>query len=149
MLHITFAELMRRGAQEMLAGEGGLGMHQRHHVLQLIAEAEGATGLVKAGAGPQAAAQGLVQQPAVGHHINGGIWGFDLHGTKRPIPILPDSFEGRMAGLRGAIAADQGLHISDAPPHPEAEGGFLLLPGKEIKGHLHCGARVQPRSCFP
>ena len=148
MLHVAFAELMRRGAQEMLAGEGGLGMHQRHHILQLVAEAEGSAGLIEPGASPQAAAQGLIQQPAVGHHINGGIGGFDLHGAERPIPIFPDSFEGATAGLSGAEAADQGLHVSDAPPHPEAEAGFPLLPGGQIKSHLHRGARVQPRSCF-
>jgi hypothetical protein len=56
MLHIALAELMRCGAQEMLAGEGWLGMHQGHHILQLVAEAEGATGLVEPGASPQAAA---------------------------------------------------------------------------------------------
>ena len=138
MLHIAFAELMCRGAQEVFAGESWFGMHQRHHILQLVAEAEGSTGLVEPGACPEAAAQGLIQQPAVGHHINGGIGGFDLHRAERPIPILPNSFESATAGLGRAEAANQGLHVSDAPPHPEAETGFPLLPGGQIKGHLHC-----------
>jgi len=38
MLHIAFAELMRGGAEQMLASEGWFGMHQRHHVLQLVTE---------------------------------------------------------------------------------------------------------------
>jgi len=38
MLHIAFAELMRGGAQQMFAGQGRFGVHQRHHVLQLVAE---------------------------------------------------------------------------------------------------------------
>ena len=50
MLHVAFAELMRRGAQKMLAGEGRLGMHQRHHILQLVAEAKRSAGLIKPGA---------------------------------------------------------------------------------------------------
>jgi len=50
MLDIAFAELMGGGAQEMRAGEGRLGMEQGHHILQLVAEAEGAAGLIEAAA---------------------------------------------------------------------------------------------------
>jgi hypothetical protein len=35
MLRVAFAELMRRGAREVLAGEAGWAC-QRHHILQLI-----------------------------------------------------------------------------------------------------------------
>ncbi len=148
MLHVAFAELMRRGPQEVLTGEGRLGMHQRHHILQLVAEAERSAGLIKSGARPQAATQGLIQQPAVGHHINGGIGCLDQHGAERPIPVLPDSFKGDTAGLSGAETADQGLYFSDGAPHPKAEAGFSLLPGGQIKSHLHHAARVQRRPCF-
>ena len=132
----------------MLAGQGGFGMHQRHHILQLVAEAEGAAGLIKPGATPQAAAQGLIQQPAVGHHIHGGIGRFHLHRAEGSIPILPDTFEGATAGVGAAKAADQGLHVSSAPPHPEAKAGFPFLPVGQIKSHLHRAARVQPRADF-
>ena len=67
MLHVAFAELMRRGAQQMLARQRRFGMHQRHHILQLVAEAKCAAGLIKASAAPETAAQGLIQEPAVGH----------------------------------------------------------------------------------
>ena len=40
MLDIAFPELMGRTAQQVLAHELGLGMDERHHVLQLIAETE-------------------------------------------------------------------------------------------------------------
>ena len=46
---------------------------QRHDVLQLIAIAVGAARLVKGRATPNAAAQGLVQEPAVQQHIHGPI----------------------------------------------------------------------------
>ena len=52
MLHIAFAELMRRGAQEMLAGEGWLGMYQCHHILQLVPKAIRSAGLIEPGASP-------------------------------------------------------------------------------------------------
>ena len=60
MLHIAFAELVGSGAQEMLAHEGGFGMHQGHHVLQLVAETKRAARLIEPGASPHTAAQGLV-----------------------------------------------------------------------------------------
>ena len=41
MLDIAFTELVGRAAQQVLAHEPRLGMDERHHVLQLIAETEG------------------------------------------------------------------------------------------------------------
>ena len=60
MLDVAFAKLMRGGAEKMLAGQGRLGVDQRHHILQLIAEAVGTAGLIKAGAPPEPAAKGLI-----------------------------------------------------------------------------------------
>jgi hypothetical protein len=42
MLDITLPELMGRAEEEMFADQAGFGMDERHHVLQLVAEAEGA-----------------------------------------------------------------------------------------------------------
>ena len=47
----------------------GAAEKQRHHVLQLIAEAERAARLVIAGARPDAARQRLIEQPAVHQHV--------------------------------------------------------------------------------
>ena len=65
VLDVAFDELPAGRAEQVLAREVGPREQQRHHVLQLVAEAEGAAGLVVAGAGPQPAADVLVQQPAV------------------------------------------------------------------------------------
>jgi hypothetical protein len=48
----------------------GRGMDQRHRVLQLVTEAEGAARLVIAAARPDPAGQRLVDQPAVGQHVD-------------------------------------------------------------------------------
>ena len=111
MLHVAFAELVRGGAQQMLAGERRLGMHQRHHILQLVAEAEGAAGLIEARAAPEPAAQGLIEQPAVRHHVHGGIGRFDVDRAERPVPVLPDAFERGAAGVGAAKTLDQVLHV--------------------------------------
>ena len=57
----------------------GRAMQQRHHVLELVAEAEGAARLVVAGARPQPAAQVLVEQPAVHHQVEGVVGRAHLH----------------------------------------------------------------------
>ena len=46
MLDISLLELMGRAEEEVFAHEPGLGMDERHRILQLIAETEGAAGLV-------------------------------------------------------------------------------------------------------
>ena len=148
MLHIAFAELMRGGAQQMLAGEGRFGMHQRHHILQLVAESKGSAGLIKPRAAPEPAAQGLIQQPAVGHHIHGGIGRFHAALRRASDSNMPDPFERSAAGICPAKAADQVLHFSRVAAHPEAKAGFPFLPVGQIKGDLHRAARIQPRADF-
>ena len=56
VLHVAFDELPSGGAQQVLAREIRPREQQRHHVLQLIAEAERAARLVVAGARPEPAA---------------------------------------------------------------------------------------------
>ncbi len=53
VLDVALDELAARGAQQMLAGEVGPSGDQGHDVLELIAEAEGAAGLVVTGPPPQ------------------------------------------------------------------------------------------------
>ena len=60
MLHIAFQELAGREQQQVLAHQVRPGVDERHHVLQLIAETEGAPRLVEAAAGPKAAPESLV-----------------------------------------------------------------------------------------
>jgi hypothetical protein len=149
MLHIAFAELMRGGAEQMLAGEGRFGMHQRHHVLQLVAESIGAAGLIKPGPAPEPAAQGLIQQPAVRHHIHGGIGRIHVHRAEGSIPIGPDAFERNAAGVRPAKTLDQVLHLRRVAADPEAETRFPFLPIRQIEGDLHRAARIQPAPTLP
>ena len=55
MLDISFRELAGGAQEQVLAHQVRLGVDQRHHVLQLIAETEGAPRLVEAAARPKAA----------------------------------------------------------------------------------------------
>src|SRR5262249_6355687 len=60
MLDVAFDELMSGSAQKMFACDRRFGMHQRHHVLQLVAKSVSAAALIKAGAPPIAATEGLI-----------------------------------------------------------------------------------------
>ena len=60
MLDISFRELTGRAQEQVLAHEARLGVDERHHVLQLIAETEGAPRLVVAAPRPKTAGQSLV-----------------------------------------------------------------------------------------
>src|SRR6185437_7901347 len=52
VLDVALRKLPRRAAQQMLAHEERLGVNERHHVLQLVAEAERPARLIKRVAPP-------------------------------------------------------------------------------------------------
>jgi hypothetical protein len=60
MLNISLLKLASRAQEQVLAQEVGLGVQKRHHVLQLIAETEGAAWLVVSVPRPEAARERLV-----------------------------------------------------------------------------------------
>jgi len=69
MLDVAFDELPPGGAEQMLPGELRPRQQQRHHVLQLIAEAERSARLVIARARPEAAAHVLIDEPPIDQYI--------------------------------------------------------------------------------
>src|SRR5205814_66998 len=69
VLHVALGELVRGAAQQVLAHARRICEQHRHRILQLVAEAKGATGLVVAAAPPETAGDGLVEQPAVRQHV--------------------------------------------------------------------------------
>ena len=80
------SELARGGAQQMLARDVALRDAESQHILQLVAEAVRAAHLVEAGAAPDAAAQRLVEQPAIQEQVHGGLGRGDLHGAEDVVP---------------------------------------------------------------
>src|SRR5438094_7014905 len=148
MLDIAFAKLMRGSAEKMLAGQGWHGVDQRHHILQLIAEAIGTAGLIKPGAPPEPAAKGLVQQPAVGYCVHGGIWCVDIDRAKSAIPKFMYAGERDTAGVGPAKTKDQIVHLGHAATNPEPETGYAFLAIGKIESDLHRTARIQTGARF-
>jgi hypothetical protein len=60
MLDIALYELMGRAEEKVLADKSRLSVDKRHRVLQLIAKAEGTTGLIVSASRPKATCQSLV-----------------------------------------------------------------------------------------
>src|SRR5450759_3669654 len=60
MLHVSLHELVFRGSQDMLARQRRFRGHESDYVLELVAEAVGASGLVERRPRPQPARQRLI-----------------------------------------------------------------------------------------
>ena len=74
VLDVSLDELAGRGPQEVLARERrGSAIAQGHDVLELVAEAVGAAGLVERGPRPEPAGERLVEQPAVEHDVHRAV----------------------------------------------------------------------------
>ena len=93
MLDISLLELAGCTQEQVLAHETRLGVDERHYVLQLVAETEGAARLVVSGSSPKTTYKSLVQEPAIGQHIEGLIGSFNLNCAKRVVPVMPYCFE--------------------------------------------------------
>ncbi len=118
-------------------------MDERHPVLQLVAETEGAPRLVVSAPRPKTARQSLVQEPAVGQHVEGRVRCFHLHGAERVIPVLPHRFE-RLARRGGSPEAmRQVAGVIGVPPDAEREDELTLLPVGQLEGNLDRGAGIQ------
>ena len=77
VLHIALNKLVCSADHNLLTQHLRRGPGHGHGILQLIAKAGGATGLVKAGLGPQSARHSLVQQPAIDHSVKQRVRCFD------------------------------------------------------------------------
>ncbi len=87
MLNVALEKLPACGPQQMLPGYAGERGRQRHAILKLVAEAKRAARLVERGAGPHAAGESLVQEPAVNHDVHRSVGRANLDGTEDVIPV--------------------------------------------------------------
>ncbi len=149
VLHVALDELAARAAQQVLAQERGLGVHQRHRVLQLVAESEGAARLVVAAARPQAARERLVQQPAVGQHVDRGIRRVDLHVAERALPVRVHGLQRDVRSGGAARALHEARRVARGAPKAQAEHDLALLAVGEVEGDLDRRAGVEAAPTLP
>ena len=143
VLHVALLKLPPRAQQQVLAQQPRLGVDQGHGVLQLIAKTERPARLVEAAARPHPAGQGLVQQPAVGQHIEHRVRCLHLHRAQRVVPVLPHPLQ-RAARDRGpARAAHQSGGVSGVAADAEHEDNFALLARGQLERRLDRRAGVE------
>ncbi|MNP10505.1 hypothetical protein D3C76_1026580 [compost metagenome] len=143
MLHVAFGILMGRTQQQVGTHAGGIGMEHRHAVLQLIAKADGAAGLIVATAGLEATGDHLVHQPAIDHHIDARVGGLDLDHVQLRTPMLAYRFELRGGRGQAAVLMNQAQGGRRVPGCTEAEDHVLLFTAVEVQGHLDRRARIE------
>src|ERR1700730_7986035 len=148
MLDVALPELMCGRTQQMLTDQGWLGVNQGHRVLQLVAKSVCTTGLIKPGTSPKTTTQDLVQQPAIGHQVYRGVRSFHVDSTKRLLPVLTSTFEGRLGGTGCPIAFDQVLGMHQVAPGSQAKLDLSFLCVRQIECDLHRRTRVQPDPGF-
>src|SRR5437867_2347885 len=61
-------------------------VQERQDILKLVAKSEGASGLIRTAARPDAATERLIQQPTIHHEIEGIVRCADLYRAQRVVP---------------------------------------------------------------
>ena len=143
MLDVSFPELAGCAAEQVLAHEARLGVDERHYVLQLVAETEGAARLVVSVSSPKTAGKRLVQEPAIGQHIERLVGSFHLNCAKRVVPVLPHRLELVARCSRSAEAMRQVASVVGVTPNPELEDDLAFLSIGEFERNLDRGAGIQ------
>ena len=145
VLDVAFEELAPGRSQQVLAAEVGPGEAEGHDVLELVAESEGAAGLVVGGTGPQPAAHVLVEQPPVHQQVEGIVGGANLDGAQDVVPPLADPLQGGFRRLHSTMPSHQIAGLAFALALSQQEDQATGVPGGEGDADVQGGAGVEPR----
>src|SRR5262245_28166577 len=115
VLHVSFLELVCGRTKKMFAQQNRTGVDKGHGVLKLIPESERTSRLVESRAGPKAATDRLIEQPAISQNIQGGMRRFDLNRAERPRPMRTGEIQGIVARSDGAIDMEQIVRHPEIP----------------------------------
>ena len=103
--------------------------HDRHAVLQLVAESVGAACLIESRARPDAAHQRLIQHPAIEHDVHRAIWRLHLNRTECFIPEGTHTAQ-HLIQIRCPVTSIAiPVHPSPTLPRQEDTTTSLLWPG--------------------
>ena len=143
VLNVALGELPSRCAQHVLAGEIGPRKRQGHDVLQLIAESEGAPGLIVPCTRPEAAAHILVQQPSVHQDVERVVRRLDLDRTERALPGRVHLFERFECCIDMPITAHELPSVASILAFAEQKHESPQLARLEHDPEVEAGARIQ------
>src|SRR5512134_3681540 len=127
MLHISLLKLTARAQQKLFPHEMRLAVNQCHRILKLVAEPEGAPRLIIAASRPETTSKRLIQEPAIGQHIEGLIGCLHMHGSQRVRPMLPQRLKRSSACCRTSKTTNDFAGIVAAFAHPQPKGNLALM----------------------
>src|SRR5215204_1408473 len=93
VLHVAFLELVCGSQDDLFARDVRTAVDKRHHVLQLIAKTESASGLIKGCSRPNAARKRLVEEPAVEHCVQRLVRRSDFDSSEEMVPVRQHLFK--------------------------------------------------------
>ncbi len=125
----------------------GRAERQGHHVLELVAEPEGAARLVVAGARPQPAAHVLIEQPAVHQQVEGVVRRADLDRVEDVVPAPVARLRGRPPRPpRDRAGSTSSRACSASRPCPRRNTRRRVSPGASVDGDVQRRAGIEPRA---
>ena len=145
VLHVALGELSGGRAQQVFARQVGPDSGERHAILQLVTKAIGSAGLIEGRAGPNAAGERLVEQPAIEHEVHRAVGSLDLDCAQS---LIPGSRNVRFQGVEigGANGEDRGAGVLARCGRSQKEHDFGHAPWLQFQLGAHRGARVQGRA---
>src|SRR5438067_10668903 len=143
VLDIALHKLSRGRAQDVVASEVGRGVHEGHHVLQLVAEAVTATRLIKGGAAPRPAAESLVKQPAVEQKGGRKLGRFHFDRAQEPAPPTAGFLECSLDVRRIAKTSHEFACCFFVVRLPEKKSHLDGVSRFNLHHDLYGGARVE------
>ena len=143
VLNVAFDELPCRCAQQVLARHLRSGGGERHAVLKLIAEAVGAARLIEGRAGPDAAGERLIEQPAVQHDVHRPIGRLHLDRAEDIVPVPADLGQNGVE-IGRAIARDQAPRVFRARGLAEKEDDLDGAVRWKLDGGPQRAAGIKP-----
>src|SRR5438552_18089226 len=144
MLHVSFGELPRSGTENQLARNRRRGINKSQRILQLVSKAIRAARLIQSGPSPYAAAQGLIEQPAIQHEINRENRRLHLNRGEEIIPPLSRLFQRPFNPFRITVLRNQTPSVFDIIRLTEHINHCLFFTWAEFELRLQCCAWIEP-----
>ncbi len=146
VLHVSFDELMRGRLQDVFPGQLAPRSDQRDDVLQLVAEAVCAAGLIERRPRPHPAGQRLIDQPVVQHDVHRSIRRAHLDRSLGVVPIVSDRAK-RCSMILSPHASDQVGHRGRVRRLAEQHDDFCSSP--RLQGRSRFAAQRTDRDQRP
>src|SRR5450759_3393942 len=133
----------------MCAGHRRLGVHERHAVLELIAESVRAARLIDGGTRPHAAGERLVERPAVHQRVELVRRRVDANGAEARRPCVDGRLRFGVGMLRRTAAGDDVSGCLLTTRGTQQEDGVARLARLQADGAPQCRAGIDPGAGVP